>query len=423
MELYRIKGGKPLCGTVNISGAKNAALPILAATILTDETITLENVPRVNDTNIMVETLLNLGASVEYIDDNTLKINTSTVKKYSVDNPSIKKIRASYYFAGALLGRYKQARVPLPGGCNIGGRGLDMHEKGFEALGATVDITESEIVVDATKTGLYGTKMYMDKVSVGATINIMLAAVLTPGKTVIEGAAKEPHVVDVANFINGIGGHITGAGTDKIRINGVPVLHGGTYAVIPDQIEAGTFMMAAAITHGDIVVDNVIPTHLDSISSKLKEIGCKIIESDENVRVIGPEGRLKRTQVKTLPYPGFPTDMQPQISVALGLADGCSTVVESIFDNRFMYVNELKKMGCNIVVDECTTAYIEGVEYYQGANITSPDLRAGAALVLAALSANGQSEIDGIEYIERGYENFDKKLRLLGADIEKISRE
>lgn len=422
MEFYRIKGGKPLCGTVNISGAKNAALPILAATILTDETITLENVPRVNDTNIMVETLIKLGASVEYIDENTLKINTSGIEKYSVDNPSIKKIRASYYFAGALLGRYKQARVPLPGGCNIGGRGLDMHEKGFEALGATVNITESEIVVDASSTGLYGTKMYMDKVSVGATINIMLAAVLTPGKTIIEGAAKEPHVVDVANFINGIGGHITGAGTDKIRINGVPALKGGTYAVIPDQIEAGTFMMAAAITHGDIVVNNVIPTHLDSISSKLKEIGCRIEESDEMVRVIGPEGRLKRTQVKTLPYPGFPTDMQPQISVALGLADGCSTVVESIFDNRFMYVNELKKMGCNIVVDECT-AYIEGVEYYQGANMTSPDLRAGAALVLAALSANGQSDIDGIEYIERGYENFDRKLQQLGADITKLTKE
>lgn len=422
MEFYRIKGGKPLCGTVNISGAKNAALPILAATILTDETITLENVPRVNDTNIMVETLIKLGASVEYIDENTLKINTSGIEKYSVDNPSIKKIRASYYFAGALLGRYKQARVPLPGGCNIGGRGLDMHEKGFEALGSTVNITESEIVVDASSTGLYGTKMYMDKVSVGATINIMLAAVLTPGKTIIEGAAKEPHVVDVANFINGIGGHITGAGTDKIRINGVPALKGGTYAVIPDQIEAGTFMMAAAITHGDIVVNNVIPTHLDSISSKLKEIGCRIEESDEMVRVIGPEGRLKRTQVKTLPYPGFPTDMQPQISVALGLADGCSTVVESIFDNRFMYVNELKKMGCNIVVDECT-AYIEGVEYYQGANMTSPDLRAGAALVLAALSANGQSDIDGIEYIERGYENFDRKLQQLGADITKLTKE
>ena len=295
-----------------------------------------------------------------------------------------------------------------------------MHEKGFESLGADVKITESEILVDGEVGPLSGTRIYMDKVSVGATINIMLAAVLTPGKTIIEGAAKEPHVVDVANFINGIGGHLTGAGTDKIRINGVPSLKGGTYAVIPDQIEAGTFMMAAAITHGDIVVDNVIPTHLDSISSKLKEMGCKIEESDESVRVIGPEGQLKRTQVKTLPYPGFPTDMQPQISVALGLADGCSTVVESIFDNRFMYVNELKKMGCNIVVDECTTAYIEGVDYYQGANMTSPDLRAGAALVLAALAAKGQSDIDGIEYIERGYENFDEKLRKLGANIEKL---
>ncbi len=419
MEVYKIRGGVALNGTVEISGAKNAALPILAATILTDETITLENVPKVNDTIIMVETLKNLGADVEYVDNNTLKINTSTINKYVVDNPSIKKIRASYYFAGALLGRYKQARVPLPGGCNIGGRGLDMHEKGFEALGADVKITATEIVVDGTEGPLNGTRMYMDKVSVGATINIMLAAVLTPGKTIIEGAAKEPHVVDVANFINGIGGHITGAGTDKIRINGVPSLRGGSYAVIPDQIEAGTFMMAAAITHGDVTVNNVIPTHLDSISSKLREIGCKIEESDDWVRVIGPKDRLKRTQVKTLPYPGFPTDMQPQISVALGLADGCSTVVESIFDNRFMYVNELKKMGCNIVVDESTTAYIEGVDYYQGANMTSPDLRAGAALVLAALAAKGNSEIDGIEYIERGYEIFDEKLRKLGADIVK----
>lgn len=420
MKIYRINGGETLKGHVYISGAKNAALPILAATILTDETITLENVPKVNDTIIMVETLEKLGAQVEYLDDNTLKINTSTINKYAVENPSIKKIRASYYFAGALLGRYHQARVPLPGGCNIGGRGLDMHEKGFESLGADVKITESEIIVDGESWPLSGARIYMDKVSVGATINIMLAAVLTPGKTIIEGAAKEPHVVDVANFINGIGGHITGAGTDKIRINGVPALKGGTYAVIPDQIEAGTFMMAAAITHGDVVVDNVIPTHLDSISSKLKEMGCRIEESDESVRVIGPQEQLRRTQVKTLPYPGFPTDMQPQISVALGLADGCSTVVESIFDNRFMYVNELKKMGCNIVVDECTTAYIEGVDYYQGANMTSPDLRAGAALVLAALAAKGQSDIDGIEYIERGYENFDTKLRALGANIEKL---
>ena len=420
MEIYRIKGGAGLNGSVDISGAKNAALPIIAATLLTDETITLENVPKVNDTIIMVDTIKKLGGSVEYVNDNTLKINTSTIDKYTVDNPSIKKIRASYYFAGALLGRYKQARVPLPGGCNIGGRGLDMHEKGFEALGADVRITESEIIVDGTIAPLNGTRIYMDKVSVGATINIMLAAILTPGKTIIEGAAKEPHVVDVANFINGIGGHITGAGTDKIRINGVPSLRGGTYSIIPDQIEAGTFMMAAAITHGDITVNNVIPTHLDSISSKLREIGCRVDESDDFVRVIGPQGRLKRTQVRTLPYPGFPTDMQPQISVALGLADGCSTVVESIFDNRFMYVNELKKMGCNIVVDECTTAYIEGVDYYQGANMTSPDLRAGAALVLAALAAKGQSDIDGIEYIERGYENFDKKLRSLGADIVKM---
>ncbi len=420
MNIYRIRGGEALKGEVDISGAKNAALPILAATILTDETIILENVPKVNDTVIMVETLEKLGSSVEYLDDNTLRINTSTIDKYEVKNPNIKKIRASYYFAGALLGRYRQAVVPLPGGCNIGGRGLDMHEKGFESLGASVKITASDIVVDGTENDLSGTRIYMDKVSVGATINIMLAAVLTPGKTIIEGAAKEPHVVDVANFINGIGGHISGAGTDRIRITGVQSLRGGTYAVIPDQIEAGTFMMAAAITHGDITVKNVIPTHLESISSKLKEIGCKIQESDDWVRVIGPAGRLKRTQVKTLPYPGFPTDMQPQISVALGLADGISTVVESIFDNRFMYVNELKKMGCNITVDESTTAYIDGVEYYQGANMTSPDLRAGAALVLAALAAKGRSDIDGIEYIERGYENFDKKLRNLGADIQKL---
>lgn len=423
MQIYTINGGKALSGKVDISGAKNAALPILAATILTDETITLENVPKVNDTIIMVETLVRLGAEVEYLNDNTLKINTSTINKFVVDNPNIKKIRASYYFAGALLGRYKTARVPLPGGCNIGGRGLDMHEKGFEALGADVTISESEIIVDAVDKPMNGTRIYMDKVSVGATINIMLASVLTPGKTIIEGAAKEPHIVDLANFLNGIGGHISGAGTDRIRINGVPGLRGGTYAVIPDQIEAGTFMMAAAITHGDITVNNVIPTHLESISSKLKEIGCRIEESDEWVRVVGPEGKLKRTQVKTLPYPGFPTDMQPQISVALGLADGCSTVVESIFDNRFMYVNELKKMGCNITVDECTTAYIDGVDYYQGANLSSPDLRAGAALVLAALAAKGQSEIDGIEFIERGYENFDYKLRSLGADIQKVSRD
>lgn len=337
----------------------------------------------------------------------------------NVDYEYIKKIRASYYLLGALLGKYNLAQVALPGGCNIGSRPIDMHIKGFKALGANVDISGGMIKTQADE--LVGGHVYFDVVSVGATINLMMAAALAKGDTILENAAKEPHIVDVANFLNAMGANIKGAGTDVIRIKGVNKLHGTTYSIIPDQIEAGTFMFAAAATRGDVVVRDVIPKHLESLSAKLMEIGCEVVEGDDWVRVVGkPE--LKSTNVKTLPYPGFPTDMQPQMAVVLALANGSSMVTESIFENRFKYVDELNRMGCNIKV-EGNTAYIQGVERLTGAQMSAPDLRAGAALVIAALTADGFSEIDDIHYIERGYEDFEGKLRGLGATIEKVDSE
>lgn len=336
-----------------------------------------------------------------------------------IEDDYIKKIRASYYLLGALLGKYKHAEVALPGGCNIGSRKIDLHIKGFKALGAEVKIEHGLIIADARK--LTGAHIYLDTVSVGATINIMLASVLAEGKTVIENAAKEPHVVDVANFLNSMGANVKGAGTDVIRITGVPKLHATEYSIIPDQIEAGTFMFAAAITMGDVTVKNVIPKHLESTTAKLIDMGCQIEESDDAVRVVASR-RLEGTQVKTLPYPGFPTDMQPQIGVTLALAQGNSIVTESIFDNRFKYVEELAKMGANIKV-EGNTAFIEGIDKFTSANLTAPDLRAGAALVLACLATEGFSTVDDIKYIERGYEDFPLKLQSLGAQIEKVESE
>ena len=337
----------------------------------------------------------------------------------TVDYEYIKKIRASYYLLGALLGKYKNSQVALPGGCNIGSRPIDQHKKGFEALGATVDISYGMISTKADR--LVGSHIFFDVVSVGATINVMMAACMAEGETIMENAAKEPHIVDVANFLNAMGANIKGAGTDVIRIKGVKRLHGTTYSIIPDQIEAGTFMFAAAATRGDVVVKDVIPKHLESLSAKLIEIGCEVIEGDDWVRVIGKDD-LKCTKVKTLPYPGFPTDMQPQMSVVLALANGSSIVTESIFENRFKYVDELNRMGSKIKV-EGNTAYIEGVEQLTGARISAPDLRAGAALVIAGIAANGITQIDDIEYIQRGYEDFEVKLRSLGAIIEKIDSE
>ncbi len=419
MEQYAIKGGNPLVGEVEIGGAKNAALAILAAAIMTDETVLIENVPDVRDTNVMMQAMESIGVVIQHIDRHTVKINASQVHDLVIEDDYIKKIRASYYLLGALLGKYNKAEVALPGGCNIGLRPIDQHIKGFRALGADVRIEHGLIITEATK--LKGSHIYMDVVTVGATMNVMMAAVMAEGKTVIENAAKEPHVVDLANFLNSMGANIKGAGTDVIRIKGVSKLHGTEYGIIPDQIEAGTFMFAAAVTKGDVTVKNVIPKHLESISAKLLEIGCEIEESDDAVRVVAAKP-LGHTHVKTLPYPGFPTDMQPQITVALGLSAGTSIVTESIFENRFKYVDELTCMGANIKV-ESNTAIIDGVPKYTGASITAPDLRAGAALVIAALAADGISTVDDIKYIQRGYEDFHLKLQSLGAQIDLVTTE
>lgn len=419
MEQYAIKGGNSLVGEVEIGGAKNAALGVLAAAIMTDDTVIVDNLPDVRDINVLLNAMESIGVVINRTDRHTAKINASMIHGFVIEDEFIKKIRASYYLLGALLGKYKHAEVALPGGCNIGSRKIDLHIKGFKALGAEVKIEHGLIIAHAEK--LKGAHIYLDTVSVGATINIMLASALAEGKTVIENAAKEPHVVDVANFLNSMGANIKGAGTDVVRITGVPSLHATEYSIIPDQIEAGTFMLAAAITKGDVTVKNVIPKHLESTSAKLLEMGCQIEESDDAVRVVASR-RLESTQVKTLPYPGFPTDMQPQVSVALALAHGTSIVTESIFDNRFKYVDELAKMGSNIKV-EGNTAIIEGVKQFTSANLTAPDLRAGAALVLACLTAEGFSTVEDIKYIERGYEDFHVKLQGLGAQIDKVESE
>ncbi len=466
MEQYVIKGGNPLVGEVEIAGAKNAALAILAAAIMTDETILIENLPDVRDINVLLEAIAGIGAQVERVSRSTVKINGSTIGDVSVDYEYIKKIRASYYLLGALLGKYKHAEVPLPGGCNIGSRPIDQHLKGFRALGADVDILHGAIVakaknlrgshifLDVVSVGatinimmaasmapgrtiienaarephvvakaknLRGSHIFLDVVSVGATINIMMAASMAPGRTIIENAAREPHVVDVANFLNSMGANIKGAGTDVIRIRGVEKLHRTEYSIIPDQIEAGTFMFAAAATGGDVTVKNVIPKHLEATTAKLEEIGCEVEEFDDAVRVRAGR-KLYRTHVKTLPYPGYPTDMQPQIAVTLALAEGTSIVTESIFENRFKYVDELARMGANIKV-EGNTAIIDGVQSLTGARVSAPDLRAGAALVIAGLAAQGVTVVDDIVYIQRGYENFEEKLRSLGAEIERVYSE
>lgn len=420
MEQYVIKGGNPLNGEVEIGGAKNAALAILAAAIMTDETVTIENLPNVRDINVLLQAIAEIGAMVDRIDAHTVKINGSFIKDVTVDNEFIRRIRASYYLIGALLGKYKKAEVALPGGCDIGSRPIDLHIKGFRAMGADVDIAHGLVIAEAEK--LNGTHIYLDKVSVGATINIMMAAALAQGNTVIENAAKEPHIVDVANFLNSMGADIRGAGTDVIRIKGVEKFHDTEYSVIPDQIEAGTFMMAAAATRGDVLIKNVIPKHLETISAKLSEIGAQIEESDDAVRVVATQ-RLCNTQIKTLPYPGFPTDMQPQMAITLGLSTGTSTITESIFENRFRYVEELRRMGANIKMVEGNTAIIHGVEKYTGATVAAPDLRAGAALVIAGLAAEGYTTVTQIGYIKRGYERFDEKLRALGGLIEEVNSE
>lgn len=419
MEQYVIKGGNPLYGEVEIGGAKNAALAILAAAIMTDETVTIDNLPNVRDINVLLQAIEEIGAHVERVDIHKVKINGSFIRGVNVDNEFIRRIRASYYLIGALLGKYKHAEVALPGGCDIGSRPIDLHMKGFRSMGADIDIAHGLVIARAKE--LKGTHIYMDKVSVGATINIMMAAAMADGKTVIENAAKEPHVVDVANFLNSMGANIRGAGTDVIRIVGVEKLHATEYSVIPDQIEAGTFMFAIAAAGGNVLVKNVIPKHLEATTAKLLEVGCQVEEFDDSVRVIS-DGHLKHTQVTTLPYPGFPTDMQPQMAVLLGIAEGTSTVTESIFENRFKYVDELTRMGADIKV-ESNIAIISGVKRYTGARVNAPDLRAGAALVIAGLAAEGITVVDDIYYIQRGYEALEEKLTKIGAKIARVEDE
>ena len=414
MEQYIIMGGQPLAGEVVINGAKNAALGIVAAAVMTDEPVMIENLPDVWDINVMLDAIEEAGAVVDRIDRHTVRI-VGSLSTCLIDNENMSRMRGSYYLLGALIGKSRKAYVPLPGGCNIGSRPIEQHIKGFSALGAEVEISHG--MINATAESLHGSHIYFDLVSVGATINVMLGAVLAEGQTIIENCAREPHIVDVANFLNSMGANIKGAGTDVIRIKGVEKLHGSTYTVIPDQIEAGTFMLAAAATRGDVVIKNVIPKHLEAISAKLIEIGIDVEEEDDMIRV-NAQSRPGYTQVKTQAYPGFPTDMQPQMTTLLAVGNGTSIVTETIFENRFKYVDELRKMGADIKV-EGNSALIRGVKDFTGATISTPDLRAGAALVIAGLVAEGTTVVEGVEFIERGYEQFEVKLRGLGARIEK----
>lgn len=417
MDKFVIKGGRRLEGEVTISGAKNAAVALLPAVILSDEVCVIENVPTISDVNICLEILREMGASVEKIGKDAYRIDPTTIDKFCVPYEIARKMRASYYFLGALLGKFNKARVSMPGGCNLGDRPIDQHLKAFAALGAEYTLSQGMIDLKADK--LMGSQISFDVVTVGATMNAMLAAVKAEGLTIIEAAAKEPHIVDLANFLNSMGANIMGAGTDVIKIRGVEHLHGTNYSVIPDQIEAGTFMVAAAATRGDVTIKNVIPKHLESITKKLEKIGVNIEQFDDSIRVT-VEGPLVKTNVKTSPHPGFPTDMQPQIATLLTLAEGTSIVTEGVWEQRFRYVDELRRMGADITVNG-KVALIEGTGKLMGAPVKSCDLRAGAALIIAGLAASGITEIEDIFHIERGYDCMEGKLRELGADIEKIS--
>lgn len=418
MEKIIIEGSHRLEGEVTISGAKNSALAILTAAILADSKCTIKNLPNIRDVVYLQDMLLQLGAKAEITKD-VMTIDGSTVSKHKIDMDLAKKMRASYYFLGALLGKFKKAEVPFPGGCDIGVRPIDLHIKGLEALGAKIKISHGMIIAKATE--LVGAPIYLDVVSVGATINIMLAACMAKGVTTIENAAKEPYIVDTANFLNAMGASIKGAGTDVIKIKGVEKLHGCEHTIIPDQMEAGTFMAAAAATRGDVLIKNVIPTHLEAISAKLREMGVEIIESEDSLHV-KCSGRTKAVNIKTLPYPGFPTDMQQPVSVLLAISDGIAIITESIFESRFKYLDELKRMGAKIKV-EGRVAVIEGVNKLSGAPVFATDLRAGAAMVVAGLVAEGQTEISNIGHIDRGYEKLEEKLKNLGAKIHRITVE
>ena len=413
-----IHGGKPLFGEIDISGAKNAAVAIIPAALLVDGVCRIENIPQISDVTLILNILQELGADVRTVNRTTVDVDCSHIRNARVPEELARKIRASYYLIGALLGRFGSAEVPPPGGCDFGGRPIDQHIKGFVAMGADVDVRGGYIHAKAKNGRMCGTQIYLDIVSVGATMNIMLAAVLADGLTVIENAAKEPHIVDLANFLNSMGANIRGAGTDTIKIRGVERLTGGSYAIIPDQIEAGTYMAAVAATGGQILVKNIIPKHMDCITAKLVEMGVEV-EEREDTLLVRRSGPLQKANVKTMPYPGFPTDMQPQITTVLCLAEGTSLVTESVWNNRYRYVDELKRMGANIQVDD-KTAVVEGVDHLTGAPIQACDLRAGAALVIAALAAQGESEISCVQYIERGYEDIVTKLQGLGATIRAV---
>ncbi len=414
MEKLVVLGGARLCGEVEISGAKNSAVAILAASIMVKGKCVIDNVPHVSDIEVLLDIIEGLGGSAKFVSGGTVEIDCTNLDKFEADTETVRRIRASSYLMGALLGRFKRARVGMPGGCDFGVRPIDQHLKGFEILGAEYDLDHGLVDLKADK--LVGDTVYLDMVSVGATINIMLAATFAEGMTIIESAAKEPHIVDVANFLNKMGANIKGAGTDVIKIRGVEELHGGNFSVIPDQIEAGTFMIAAAATGGDVVVSNIIPKHMESLSAKLEEMGVGIEEYDEAIRVYMDGRTLKRANVKTQPYPGFPTDLQPQILTLLSVAEGTSVVTENVWDNRFKYVDELNRMGANVSVDG-RTATVDGCEHLTGASVYATDLRAAAALVIAGLMAHGVSEIYNLKYLDRGYENIETKLRNLGAQI------
>ena len=415
MDQYIIHGGTTLRGEVEISGAKNAAVAIIPAALLVKGVCCIENIPQISDTDTLLTILVELGARVSYINKNTIEIDCSNARCQDAPFELMRKIRASYYLIGSMLGRFGSAKTTMPGGCNFGVRPIDQHIKGMRALGADVNVEGGFVYADAIDGRLHGSRIYLDKVSVGATMNIMIAAVLAEGRTVIENAAREPHIVDLANFLNSMGADVRGAGTDSIRINGMDELHGGSYSIIPDQIEAGTYMVAAAATGGEVLITNIIPKHLEGISAKLRETGTFIEEYEEAILVRGPE-KLRRINLKTMPYPGFPTDMQPQFGVLLCQANGTSVITEGIYDNRFKYVNELRKMGAEIQVDG-RVCVIDGGRRLSGAPVHACDLRAGAAMVIAGMIADGTTVIDDVHYIERGYERFVEKLNALGADI------
>ncbi len=419
MDKYVIKGGTVLHGEVEVSGAKNAAVAIIPAALMVNGVCRIENVPPISDTDMLLTILSDLGAKVRFVNKSTVEIDCTNVRYQDAPYDLMRKIRASYYLIGAMLGRFGAAKTTMPGGCNFGVRPIDQHIKGMTALGADVDVRNGFVYADAIGGRLHGARVYLDKVSVGATMNIMLAAALAQGRTIIENAAREPHIVDLANFLNSMGADVRGAGTDTIKVNGVDSLHGGSYTIIPDQIEAGTYMVAAAATGGEVLVKNVIPKHLECISAKLRETGTIVQEYEDSVLVKGARS-LRKVNVKTLPYPGFPTDMQPPMGALLCLANGTSVITEGIYDNRFKYMNELRKMGAEVQVDG-RVAVIEGGSRLSGALVQACDLRAGAAMVIAGMCAAGETTVEDIHFIERGYENFVGKLNALGADIRIVS--